>query len=142
MVAFGYWWMEVQAPSLALKPGQVRQVLVAEQVVSTKEQNPSLDSDEHATYGIQVSYGTCPFCWINSYTPVWDPPWQEPAIPLPQFNIYWIDKLISTPRPFRAILIRSANELNAPCAQQLPQYLHLSYYYYKNKIHFLWMHSS
>ena len=31
-------------------------------------------------------------------------------------------RLMSTPRPLRAILMRSASALMAPCAQQLPQY--------------------
>jgi hypothetical protein len=37
------------------KLGQVRHVLMAEQVVSTLGQNPSLDSEEHARYCWQVS---------------------------------------------------------------------------------------
>jgi hypothetical protein len=70
----------------------------------------------------QVSYGTNPFDLINSKTPVWLPPWQLPAISPAQFSMYWILRLISSPVLFRATWIRSARELKAPCAQQLPQY--------------------
>ena len=67
-----------------------------------------------------LPYGTKPLFWMKLKTAVWLPPWQLPASP--QFRMYWILRLISSPVAFRAILMRSPKEDRAPCAQQLPQY--------------------
>lgn len=78
--------------------------------------------DRRSNSGTYVPYGTKPLRLMNSKTPVWLPPWQLPAVPVAQFKMYWILRLISSPVALRAILMRSPNEERAPCAQQLPQY--------------------
>jgi len=122
MVALGKKSTSAQTPPLALKVEQVRQVLSGLQAESTPAQNPSVESEEHATYERQVSYGTKPVDLMNSKVPVALPPWQEPATCPPQLRMNCTARLTSTPRPRRAILIRSASDESAPCAQQLPQY--------------------
>ena len=57
---------------------------------------------------------------IHEYTPSAEPPWHEPA--LPQFSTCCTARLMSTPAPLRAILMRSPSAEMAPWAQQLPQY--------------------
>merc|ERR1719326_286899 len=124
IVAFGKESSSEQNPPYAEKVEHVLQVFLALHFVSTCAQNPSRDSALQARYCWQVAKGI----WVvlaNSYVPVADPPWQEPAISAPQFRMYWIDKLISgppTPAFIRWILMRSPNAERAPCAQQEPQY--------------------
>ena len=57
-VALGYSSMAPQWPPLAVKVEQVRQTFSGLQVVSAALQKPSVDSLEHARYGLQVSKAT------------------------------------------------------------------------------------
>jgi hypothetical protein len=43
-------------------------------------------------------------------------------MPLPQLRMYCTARFTSGPCALRAILMRSASDDSAPCAQQLPQY--------------------
>jgi hypothetical protein len=125
IVAFGNLSISPHQPNhRAIKAPHVRHVFTCEQVVSflINGQIPSLESELHAKYGWQVSYGTWPILWIKSNVPECDPPWQEPAMSLPQFKTNWIERLMSSPWALRAILMRSARLLSAPWAQQEPQY--------------------
>ena len=55
MVAFGYESIAEHFPPMDEKVEQVRATFIALHVVSTWEQKPSLDSEEHARYGLLVS---------------------------------------------------------------------------------------
>ena len=76
-----------------------------------------------------MSNGTEPDSLMNWYVPLALPPSQEPATPPPQFRTCWTDRLMSPvaeaepeaqpPRPL-AILMRSARDDRAPCAQHDP----------------------
>jgi hypothetical protein len=74
IVTLGYTSMGWQGSP---KVGQVRHVLSALHVVSERilAQKPSIDSDEHARYGLHVSYGTpAGLCFTYWYTPPAEPP--------------------------------------------------------------------
>lgn len=52
---------------------QVLHILIGIQLVSTCSQKFSVESDEHAKYGWQVSKGMYPISFINWNAPVADP---------------------------------------------------------------------
>merc|ERR1719230_1689735 len=88
-------------------------------------QMPSVISDEHAMYGMLVSYEipapvSLPSASSHWYGPSTEPPWHEP--PPAQFRMCCTLGLMSTPCAPRAILTRSASALTEPCAQHEPQY--------------------
>ena len=82
MVALGKW---LSPTHFSPKVPQVRAVLSAEQVQSPAGHVPSLDSLEHAMYGLEVAYEmpvpSCDSLWIHWYGPSSEPPWHEPALP-------------------------------------------------------------
>ena len=107
------------------KVEQVRATLMAEQSHLPPGHKPSVDSDEQAMYGFEVSYEMpvpvdCEMEWSHWYGPSTEPPWHEPT--LPQFKMCWTATLMSTPLPPRAILTRSPRAETEPCAQHEPQY--------------------
>merc|ERR1711907_343999 len=80
MVAFGKVVMGPQKPDGG-KVEQVRATFAASQFHLTALQKPSSLSDEHAMYGLEVSY-EMPEPFFDSecshwYGPSTDPPWQE-----------------------------------------------------------------
>ena len=99
------------------KVEQVRATFSGVHVHLPAVHRPSVDSEEQAMYGLDVSYEMpvpvlCDTCLSHWYGPSTDPPWHDPT--LAQFRMCWTARLMSMPLAPRAILTRSPRADTAP----------------------------